>query len=122
MFASAAEGSSASRIRRKLPVRDIAYCPWWGRFGGVNDRFAIMGWSAAFEYHTTYDKIPSLLSKGCPFHPESLVAASMAEKEIRIKPLQTEFSTYRIAGDPRPHRPPEISAGDIADLIISTRT
>jgi hypothetical protein len=22
------------------------YCPWWGKFGGVNDRFAIMGFEA----------------------------------------------------------------------------
>ncbi len=101
------------------PDIDSIYTPYWGRFGGVNDRLAVMGRCAAYHYFYTYDKIKMLMDAGCPFHPESLVRASLEDYGIKIKEtLQAEFSTRRKDGQ----RFPEISAGDIADLIISTRT
>lgn len=54
-----------------------AYTPVWGGFGGVNDRFAILGHRAAIHYFTTYSKIADLIADGCPLHPESLVHASL---------------------------------------------
>ncbi len=102
------------------PLTDTAFTPWWGRFGGINDRLAVMGQTAAYHYFDTYSKIERLMELGCPFHPESLVRANLQQMGVTInETLQAEFSTHRIAGDPRPHRPPEISASDIADLILN---
>jgi hypothetical protein len=75
--------------------KNVAYVPNWGRFGGVNDRFAILGQAAAYAYFNTYSKIPELTKAGCPIHPESLVAASLEFANVGIQPLQVEFSTLR---------------------------
>src|ERR1019366_8681852 len=56
---------------------NIVYSPWFGRFGGINDRFAIISPDAAAPaYVTVYEKIDELLKLGCPFHPESLLTAA----------------------------------------------
>lgn len=95
---------------------DIALTPWWGRFGGINDRFAILGHEAARAYFTTYDHIPELLAAGCPFHPESLVAASLERSACVVRTtLRTEFTTFRTN---RQHRPPEIAPWDIAHAAL----
>lgn len=56
---------------------DECLTPWWGRFGGINDRLALMGPRAAAAYYGTYSRIPELVAAGCPLHPESLVRASL---------------------------------------------
>lgn len=89
---------------------NLAWVPWWGRFGGINDRFAILGRDAAVAYFTTYSQIPDLVADGCPIHPESLISASLEKSECRTNPLLAEFSTLRPNGE---MRAPEISAGDI---------
>lgn len=79
-----------------------ALTPWWGRFGGVNDRFAVLGFSAAEHYFTTFSKIPRLLDAGCPFHPESLVKASLLDGGVDLREtLLAEFSTERMNGERR---------------------
>lgn len=91
-----------------------AFVPWWGRFGGVNDRFALLGRKAAQAYFCTFSAMPSLLAEGCPFHPESLVAASLGRLSIRVhSTLRAEFSTLRADGQ---MREPEITAIDIAHM------
>ncbi len=90
----------------------LALAPWWGRFGGTNDRFAIMGRKAAKAYLCTYSAIPGLLSAGAPLHPETLVKASVEAAGCAIEPtLDVEFTTMREDGK---HRAPEISMRDIA--------
>jgi hypothetical protein len=74
------------------PGRDQAWTPFWGRFGGVNDRFAIMGALAAKAYFTTWRHIPELLAAGCPLHPESLVAASIMRHAEALISLDATFS------------------------------
>jgi hypothetical protein len=76
-----------------------AFLPWWGGYGGVNDRFAIMGPDAAKAYFTTFEKLSTLFSIGCPLHPESLIRASLeaAGCVIREK-LSAEFSCLREDG------------------------
>ena len=59
------------------PAPREAITPRWGTYGGVNDRFAIMGREAAQAWLTAYDVLPALLEKGCPFHPETLIAAAL---------------------------------------------
>ena len=104
-------------VKPPKPGKTEAYCPWWGKFGGVNDRLAVMGMSAAESYFITYNRILGLLKKGCPFHPETLVAASMELDNIAIRnTLMVEFSTMRMDGQ---QRFPEILQSDYADLICS---
>ena len=76
-----------------------ATTPWWGRFGGVNDRLAVMGPKAAAGYFGTYDATPGLLRDGCPLHPESLVKASVERGGCWTSPkLSAEFSKYGQTG------------------------
>jgi hypothetical protein len=91
---------------------DRSHLPWWGRFGGCNDRFAILGSSAAKRYFHAYAKTPELWRAGCSLHPESLIAASLAPHRI-TDTLRAEFSTMRPDGT---MRAPEISTSDIAHL------
>lgn len=88
------------------------YVPWWGGFGGVNDRFAIMCPVTANRYFTTFGMIPDLLAAGCPLHPESLVAAALEWGAITIKrTLPTMFATLRANGE---LRHPEILPHELA--------
>lgn len=92
--------------------------PWWGKFGGINDRLAVLGWKAARVYFNVYDAIPKLLEVGCPFHPETLMAENLRREGMRSHhPLMTEFSTLRMDGS---QRWAEIVMSDVAELI-STR-
>jgi hypothetical protein len=91
--------------------------PWWGKFGGCNDRFAVMGHAAAAQYFTAYSAIPDLVAAGCPIHPESLVKAAASRAGCYTRPtLCAEFSTLRKNGETRP---PEISTIDLAHLALS---
>ncbi len=98
--------------------KDEVLTPWWGRFGGLNDRFAIMGADAAQVYFDIYPKIPELLhSYGCPFHPESLLAARLEISHMHVSTkLRAEFSTLRLNGT---QRQPEISMIDLAHAYLS---
>lgn len=73
--------------------------PWWGGYGGINDRFALMGWAAFNDYFGTWAKLPALLAAGCPLHPESLVAASLEQGGSKSwRSMQSEFSAVRPNG------------------------
>ena len=99
---------------------DLAFTPWWGRFGGINDRFAVMGHKAAQAYFTTYSRIPQLLAAGCPLHPESLIKASIEAEGCSIDDhMEADFSKLYGAENPKlagTFRDPEITAGDIAHM------
>lgn len=105
-------------VRRGLHWgHQIARTPWWGRFGGgVNDRFAMLGQSAAKAYFRAYDVTPELLAKGCPLHPETIIGAALANQDSVLWNIRAEFSTMRADGT---MRPPEISMSDIAHLASS---
>jgi hypothetical protein len=96
---------------------DEVLTPWWGRFGGLNDRFAIMGPKAARAYFDVYAKIPELLgSYRAPFHPETLLAARLEIAQVHVtQTLRAEFSTLRANGQARP---PEISSIDLAHAAL----
>jgi len=100
------------------PGADWCYTPWWGAFGGVNDRFAVMGELAANMYFTAYSYIPHAIEHGCPLHPESLVKAAMVLRGCTVVDrLRTEFSTFRKDGQ---HRPPEITPWDMAHAALAS--
>ena len=81
--------------------------PWWGKFGGLNDRFAVMEPEMAADYFGVYYRIPKLLEAGCPFHPESLLKAA-TEQHYHLD-AQILFSTARPPSHPQhPQRWPEI--------------
>jgi hypothetical protein len=90
----------------------LASVPWWGRFGGCNDRFALLGAHAAKAYFTAYDHLPTMIAEGAPLHPETLIHYAMKRSGISIcDDMKAEFSTLRKSGE---MRPPEITSIDIA--------
>lgn len=92
-----------------------SYCltPWWARWGGVNDRFALLGRDAAEVYFTTFQHRQALFDKHCPCHPETLLAASLESGDIvPDDTLACEFMTVRLDGKCRPIDP---SIVDVAD-------
>jgi hypothetical protein len=88
--------------RCELPsVADIYTCltPWWSRWGGVNDRMAFINRWAASAYFRTYSNLARIRSRGCPLHPETLIAASLELGGMVIRhTLATEFATVRLDG------------------------
>lgn len=98
-------------LQKGVPSKS-AWVPWWGRFGGCNDRFACLGAKAAEAYFTAYDNIPAMIEEGAPLHPETLVHYAMKRAGIRIEDdMKAEFSTLRKSGE---MRPPEITMIDLA--------
>lgn len=97
------------------PCDDIAWTPRFGKFGGCNDRFALLGAKAAEAYFTAYDNIPAMLAEGAPLHPETLVRYAMERKGISVlDDMRADFSTLRKTGE---MRPPEVTHSDLMDLM-----
>ncbi len=79
---------------------NAVYSPHWGKFGGMNDRLAIMTNKAAPIYFSLYNHIEALLKDGCPFHPESLLLAHLEKNNVKVRhTLNAMFGTLRL---PRP--------------------
>lgn len=96
--------------------RSSSFTPWWGRFGGVNDRFAILGAKAAEAYFTTFSAVDRLISEGAPLHPETLIKRQLEAEGCLINDtLRAVFGTLRTNGE---MRQPEISAIDIAHTAM----
>lgn len=72
--------------------------PPWGSYGGMNDRFAIMGHKAAEKYFTVFSRYKSLLEQGCPLHPETMQRAALEEgRTCYVRPhLITDFRIRRL--------------------------
>lgn len=83
-----------------LPAPDQAMTPWWGRYGGINDRLAIMGPMAAKAYFTAFERLDDLLKAGCPLHPESIQLAALEAAGCRnSSTLRADFITKRTDQD-----------------------
>ncbi len=96
---------------------DWVSIPWWGNYGGVNDRFAVIGKNAARAYFEAYDILPHLIDIGCPIHPESIVCAALDEHHIPIyRDLIAEFGAVRMNGEFIHMRP---TAQEIAEMSAS---
>lgn len=103
-------------VYKREPAKDECFTPGWGEFGGINDRFAILGFRAAKSYFTVFDAIPELLADGCPFHPESLVEAALEAGKVDLhRTLKTYFSTERLDGT---RRWPEITPMDMLNASL----
>ena len=107
------DSAQIEKAQAQIDARSATACtPWWGRFGGVCDRFAMLGAKAAEAYFTTYDHIPAMIAEGAPLHPETLVHYAMKRAGISIcDDMKAEFSTLRKSGE---MRPPEITMIDLA--------
>ncbi len=91
----------------------FAWTPRWGRFGGSNDRFALLGPKAAQAYFTAYDNIPDMIKEGAPLHPETLVDYAMTRNGVTVnRNMKADFSTLRKTGE---MRPPEVGWSDVLD-------
>lgn len=90
------------------------YAPWWGTYGGINDRMAVIyGQQYADRYFCARLEFDRLLAAGCPMHPESLLSAALEPLANVSRTLDAEFITMRLPGDTRPHAQPVYYAGDI---------
>lgn len=70
--------------------------PYWGGYGGINDRFAVMGHESAQWYFTAFTRVPSLLDMGAPMHPETLSGAALDMAPVRVRrTLIAEFTGVR---------------------------
>jgi hypothetical protein len=99
-------------IPTELIWSNDAFTPWWGRFGGCNDRFAILGAKAAEAYFNTFSAVDRLIANGAPLHPETLIKRQLETEGCVINDrLWAVFGTLRTNGE---MRHPEISGVDIA--------
>lgn len=92
---------------------ETAVVPWWGAFEGVNDRFALLGRTAA-EAYCWWPNLDQLLAEGCRFHPETLTKFALVRARCRIVYTPVMAATLkRNAQGQITVRPPEILAEDI---------
>ncbi len=92
-----------------------AVTPWWSRWGGINDRLAVLGQRAAEAYFTTFQRRQILWDFGCPLHPETMLATSLEEEGVRIShTLAAEFCTVRKDGTFLPMDPTVVDIVDYA--------
>ena len=95
--------------------------PWKATCGGVNDRFGIMGHSAAKAYFTAFSQLNTLLDAGCPLHPESIQKAALEAAGCAISnTLVAEFTCLRLPGQGN-HVPLLEYPGELAAFIAATR-
>jgi hypothetical protein len=99
-------------MRFEMPLSPFVYTPWWSRWGGVNDRLAVMNEDAAEQYFTTFTRLDKMLADGAPLHPETLIAESL--KSFFVRPLVAEFHSLRLDGTMTPFDPTVIDIADYA--------
>jgi hypothetical protein len=105
------------------PKSNECFVPWWSSWGGINDRFAIMGQEAATAYFSQFDHLADLLRSGVPLHPESLSGAAMKAGRVSIRPLNVDFSAVRTpdAAGRIEQVPSNYSVTDIYNLVRSLK-
>lgn len=75
-----------------------AVVPWWGSFGGVNDRFAVLGRQAA-EAYCWWPKLDHWLEEGCRFHPETLTKYALLRSGCKIVFSAVSAATLKMGPD-----------------------
>lgn len=94
----------------------LCLTPPWGSYGGINDRFAVLGRIAAQKYFHAFDHIRELLDAGCPFHPETLTRAAL-ERGGAVRPMQrlvADFKIRRMAS----HRHPQFNPNGDREWLV----
>jgi hypothetical protein len=106
-----------------VPAGNELYSPWWSAWGGINDRFGIMGKDAAKTYFNQFDQLASMLQSGVALHPESLSGAAMKRGGVSMRPLNVDFSAVRPpdATGQLVQVQPNYSVTDIYNLVQAMR-
>lgn len=101
--------------------RNKIFVPWWGGYGGVNDRFAIMSGSVAPAYFNVLGAMPRALKAGVPFHPETLLSWALP---IVSRTLRAEFCIARLPNEQNEIKliEPDIRPGDMADYLADLQS
>lgn len=82
----------------KTPSRAY-FGSWKATYGGVSDKFAIMGIEAADAVLSVFDRLAEYLADGCPLHPESLYQYALEKHGMTIcNTLIAEFTVARMEG------------------------
>ncbi len=107
------------RFQPPYTAANVVVAPWWGKFGGINDRLAVMGREAAETYFNLYSGIDGLLKHGCPFHPETMLAGWLQMCGVTVEnTLMATFSTDRMDGSRRWAQQEQIM-DDLAEIWIT---
>lgn len=104
----------------QLASREDICVPYWGGYGGINDRLAVIGGSvSALGYFGAYRHLQKYLDAGVPLHPETLLGYSAARTGLIRRTLNAEFSIVRPANDKGELRvvEPDHRPGDIFDYL-----
>ncbi len=82
-----------------LPSIDQALAPYWGSYGGINDRFVFLGSRAAGAYFKAFDDLDAMLAEGAPLHPETLQHYALERRSMGVcHKLLADFVTMRTDG------------------------
>ena len=108
----------------KTIERNECYVPWWSSWGGINDRWAVMGELAASAYFTAFKGLAVFLNNDVGLHPETLSGHNLTKNMIQIKPLNCEFTAVRVP-DANGHAQlvaPNYSVTDIYNLVKNSKS
>jgi hypothetical protein len=95
-----------------------AAVPWWGSFDGVNDRFAVLGKTAA-EAYCWWPRLDHFLGEGCRFHPETLTEYALRRAGCKVVHLPAFASTLkRDAAGQVIVREPEVLPQECRPLLV----
>lgn len=72
---------------------------YWSKWGGVNDRFALMGRKAAEAFFTAFNEREAMFKEWCPLQPETMLGYALERKGITVDDTMTaEFIIPRLPG------------------------
>lgn len=92
-----------------------ALVPWWGSFGGVNDRFAIMD-AVTTDSYCWFPYLDDFLDDGCRFHPETLTAWAIRASGTPIYHHPIVSATIKRQGQKLMVRPPEFLPNEYVNI------
>lgn len=107
-------------VRKCAPT---VFTPFWGNYGGCNDRLAIMTPGAAEHYFGVFDHYERHIASGCPLHPETMLAHHLETNGVTVsRNMRATFSTVRLPADENGQQimrvvQPEVNWLDIATLL-----
>lgn len=82
-------------IKVPFPLPGECFTPWWGTYGGVNDRLAIMATNCGDHYFDVFPHRKQLWDAGCPLHPETMLRAHLELHNVKLRHLAAEFKICR---------------------------
>lgn len=88
---------------------------YWAKWGGVNDRFALMGRMAAEAFFTAFTEREAMFKEWCPLQPETFLGYALERKGITVDDTMTaEFIMPRLPG----HKDGAFATCDISTIDV----